>query len=38
LNPLTFLKKYKTMMTALFILSIGVFVYLIYVLMKPEKF
>ncbi|MBS1663513.1 MAG: K(+)-transporting ATPase subunit F [Bacteroidetes bacterium] len=26
------------MMTALFILSIGVFVYLLYVLMRPEKF
>ncbi|HEV3325432.1 MAG TPA: K(+)-transporting ATPase subunit F [Puia sp.] len=25
-------------MTALFILSIGVFVYLLYVLLKPEKF
>jgi K+-transporting ATPase KdpF subunit len=28
----------KAMMTALFILSIGVFVYLLYVLLKPEKF
>ncbi|KAF2332036.1 K(+)-transporting ATPase subunit F [Flavobacterium sp. LPB0248] len=26
------------MMTALFIISIAVFVYLIYVLIKPEKF
>ncbi|KAF2083019.1 K(+)-transporting ATPase subunit F [Flavobacterium tistrianum] len=26
------------MMTALFIVSIAVFVYLIYVLIKPEKF
>jgi len=26
------------MMTALFILSIAVFVYLLYVLIKPEKF
>ncbi|MGZ8551345.1 MAG: K(+)-transporting ATPase subunit F [Chitinophagaceae bacterium] len=26
------------MMTALFILSIGVFMYLVYVLIKPEKF
>ncbi|MGZ5133725.1 MAG: K(+)-transporting ATPase subunit F [Flavitalea sp.] len=25
-------------MTALFILSIGVFMYLVYVLIKPEKF
>jgi len=27
-----------TMMTGLFILSIAVFVYLLYVLIKPEKF
>jgi len=26
------------MMTALFILSIAVFIYLLYVLIKPEKF
>ncbi|KAF2337950.1 K(+)-transporting ATPase subunit F [Flavobacterium foetidum] len=26
------------MMTALFIISIAVFVYLVYVLIKPEKF
>ncbi|QEL04405.1 potassium-transporting ATPase subunit F [Olivibacter sp. LS-1] len=26
------------MMTALFIISIGVFAYILYVLLKPEKF
>jgi K+-transporting ATPase KdpF subunit len=31
-------KKSNVMMTALFILSICVFVYLLYVLLKPEKF
>ncbi|MGK9120989.1 potassium-transporting ATPase subunit F [Olivibacter jilunii] len=30
-------KKYK-IMTALFIISIGVFAYILYVLLKPEKF
>ena len=38
LNPFIFLKKYKPMMTALFILSVLVFIYLCYVLIKPEKF
>ncbi|MDP4148656.1 MAG: K(+)-transporting ATPase subunit F [Bacteroidota bacterium] len=32
------MKKYKAMMTALFILSILIFAYLLYVLLKPEKF
>jgi K+-transporting ATPase KdpF subunit len=31
-------KKFNVMMTVLFILSIAVFCYLIYVLIKPEKF
>jgi K+-transporting ATPase KdpF subunit len=30
--------KFDFMMTALFILSIAVFIYLLYVLIKPEKF
>jgi K+-transporting ATPase KdpF subunit len=37
-NPSIISKKSKTMMTAMFILSILVFVYLLYVLLKPEKF
>ncbi|MBO9202915.1 K(+)-transporting ATPase subunit F [Niastella sp. MAH-29] len=32
------MKKYKSMINALFILSILVFGYLLYVLIKPEKF
>jgi len=38
LNALIGSKKFKAMMIALFILSILVFGYLIYVLIKPEKF
>jgi K+-transporting ATPase KdpF subunit len=37
LNPLTGLKKSK-IMTALFVIAIGVFGYIVYVLLKPEKF
>ncbi|WP_460562316.1 potassium-transporting ATPase subunit F [Ferruginibacter profundus] len=36
-RPLIFLKKSNTM-TALFIISLAVFVYMCYVLIKPEKF
>ncbi|HTJ13576.1 MAG TPA: potassium-transporting ATPase subunit F [Dinghuibacter sp.] len=32
------MKKSDTMILALFILSIAVFLYLLYVLIKPEKF
>jgi K+-transporting ATPase KdpF subunit len=37
-KPLIISKKSSVMMTVLFILSIAVFVYLLYVLIKPEKF
>jgi K+-transporting ATPase KdpF subunit len=37
-NPLIISKKSKLMMTGLFVLSIAVFIYLLYVLVKPEKF
>ncbi|WP_202615963.1 potassium-transporting ATPase subunit F [Edaphocola flava] len=32
------MKKYNTMMIALFILSLLVFAYICYVLLKPERF
>lgn len=40
LKPSIFLKTFKStvMMTALFVLSLLVFIYLVYVLLKPEKF
>lgn len=37
LNQLIGSKKYKIMI-ALFIIAIGVFTYMLYVLLKPEKF
>ncbi|MBP9104468.1 MAG: potassium-transporting ATPase subunit F [Chitinophagaceae bacterium] len=36
-KPLIGLKKFNTMI-ALFIISIAVFIYICYVLLKPEKF
>ncbi|WP_409034058.1 K(+)-transporting ATPase subunit F [Runella sp.] len=36
--PFDSLKKSKTMFAVLFILSLAVFCYLVYVLLKPEKF